>query len=422
MNKLFSSFNQSNHSDWQNTIIKELKGLDYNETLVYETLEGIKINPFYTTEVSEVKNFTLNKTQKGWDVFTEITNQDLLNLNEVDGLVIDLEQNKPNKNFKNILLSKNPYLFNNYLNEPENAFFKLDIYGGLFKSGNWFKDQESDETLIKNVLNTSNSKKVICVDNSIFQNAGANIVQQIAIALCHANEYIEKFGNDAINRIYFNFSVGGNFFFEIAKLRAFRFLWDSFVASKNINSEAYLFTENSFRNKSKLDKDNNTIRNSIECCAAILGGSNGILINSHEIISLNKNEFSFELAHKIQLILKQESFFNEFLDPIAGNYYVESITDELIEKSSALFREIEKSGGLIIGMKTGSIQKMVEDSNQKEFDLFNNNKNILIGVNKYKLEKLDYINEEAEKTFINTQLFNPISPTRLALKIEKTNE
>ena len=423
MINLFSEFPIKSEKEWKNKIISELKELDYHKTLVYSSLEGIDIQPIYTKEFTDYLPLSpLPKTQSNWDIFTEITDHSILNENEVDGFIVNLDKNEmPINGYKNILVCNDLNRLKEINFSSTQNFLQLDIYGNLFSTGNWFVDQSHDENLILHLLENKNLEKIICINNALFQNAGANCIQQLAFVLSHANDYIEKFGEKIIPKLYFNFAVGGNYFFEIAKLRAFRFMWQSFLESKNIDLEAYIFTESSMRNKSIFDSFNNVIRNTLEISSAIFGGSNGILIHAHDSFTDRNeiNNFSAELAHKEQLILKKESYLDKFSDPIEGNYFVESITNQMIEKAGDLFKKIEKNGGLIASMKQGMIQKMVNESHEKEQSFFDEQKQVLIGVNKFKNKE-----EKIENQFVPTQkndsiLFEPILAKRLAQKIEK---
>ncbi len=424
MTELFSAFKKTSSTAWQEKITAELKGLDYNEALVYSTLEGIDIQPFYAKDTIDYINLpSLPRTKAGWDIFTEITDASILNKNEVDGFVVNLEKNNLVEGYKNIVCCENYNQLKKIPNTSDVLYLKLDIYGDLFSSGNWFLDKTKDHAMVSSLSENSNYQKIICVTNSIFQNAGANMVQQLAFALSHANEYIENFGVDVVPKLFFNFAVGSNHFFEIAKLRAFRFLWQSFLESKNISSEAYILTESSYRNKSILDSYNNVIRNTLEVAAAIFGGSDGILIHPHDSYDNfgEKNNFSAELAHKQQQVLKKEAYLDKFLDPIAGNYFVETITDEMINKASILFKEIEKNGGLIEGIINGSIQKMISISDEKEQALFNSQQQVLIGVNKFRNnEEVINTNPFIEIKIATTTLFEPILAKRLAEEIEQS--
>jgi methylmalonyl-CoA mutase len=420
MTNLFSSFPTQTSAEWETKIIDELKNPDFAETLITQTLEDISVLPFYSKESNLLSDLSpLPKSKTGWEIFTESSKISDLNANEVDGILVDLEKNKPDENYKNLVQFKKIETLTNLNTSNKNILLKLDIYGNLCSTGNWFIDQKSDEIFVRELLEKSNFEKSICIQNSIFQNAGANMIQQLALALSHTNEYIETFGNEIVKHIFYNFSVGNNYFFEVAKLRAFRFLLQSFLESKNIHCEAYIFTESSYRNKSFLDSYNNVIRNTLETSSAVFGGSDAVLIHAHDSFSQEdlSNDFSTELAHKIQLILKKESYLDKFSDPMAGNYYVENITNEMMEKAGILFKKIEKEGGLIEGMKNGSIQKMISISHNKEQEQFDKQKQVLIGVNKFRNTEKKLHSVLFDKKS-NSTLFNPILPIRISQKIE----
>lgn len=150
-------------------------------------------------------------------------------------------------------------------NLPNLKYLDLDIYGYLAQNGLWQNDSEkASKEVVKESLALKNFEKVISIQGDVYQNAGANHVQQIAITLAHAVEYLENFGADIADKIYFKFAVGSNYFFEVAKLRAFRFLWKMILEQYNKESEAFIFTSTSDRNKSKLDIYNNVIRSTMK--------------------------------------------------------------------------------------------------------------------------------------------------------------
>ena len=230
----------------------------------------------------------------------------------------------------------------------------------------------------------------------MYQNADANHVQQLAITLAHAVEYLETFGADSADKMYFRFAVGSNYFFEIAKLRAFRFLWKLILEQYHKESEAYIYATNSLRNKSKLDQYNNVIRTTIEANAMILGGADVINIESYDAI-IETSDFGLELAAKQQLLLQKESNLNQFTDPVAGSYYIESLTNQLAEKALELFKTIQNAGGFVKALENETIQDFIYSTARKEQKEFDANEINLIGVNKFRNEEEKIQNTKKDK-------------------------
>ena len=278
--------------------------------------------------------------------------------------------------------------------------------------------QAEDFKKIEQILAENTFEKCIEVDASVYQNAGANHVQQIAIALSHGVEYLEKLGAEAASKLYFKVAVGGNYFFEIAKLRALRTLWDLILDEYNSEAETFIFAENSLRNKSLLDVHNNIIRNGLEASAAIQGKADVVNVLPYDEIK-GASPFSEELASKQQLVLQKESYFDKFMDPVSGSFFVENLTELMSRNALELFKKLEADGGFLKGLAEGKIQKMIRKSAEKEQAAFDEGKLILIGVNKF-LNPTDKI-EKIEKPLneIRTQI-QPIFPKRLAEKLENT--
>ena len=303
-------------------------------------------------------------------------------------------------------------------NLPNLKYLDLDIYGYLAQNGLWQNDSEkASKEVVKESLALKNFEKVISIQGDVYQNAGANHIQQIAITLAHAVEYLENFGADIADKIYFKFAVGSNYFFEVAKLRAFRFLWKMILEQYNKESEAFIFTSTSDRNKSKLDIYNNVIRSTIEASSAIFGSSDAVFVGSYDEVN-KESDFGLELAAKQQLLLQKESYLNQFADPAAGSFYIESLTNQMAENALELFKTIQNVGGFVNALQNETIQDFVYTSAKKEQKDFDEQTIKLIGVNKFR-NPADVIEKSPKEKVVKQALFVPIVPTRLAEKEEK---
>lgn len=259
-------------------------------------------------------------------------------------------------------------------------------------------------------------------DVGLYQNAGANITQQLAYALAHANEYLNHFKSKTGN-IVFNISVGGNYFFEIAKLRALRLLWKSLAAEYEIEMDCIILVQPSKRNKTLYDYNVNMLRTTTECMSAALGGANTVCNLAYDSIYHKDNEFGERIARNQLLVLKKESYFDAVQNPAEGAYYIESLTHQLAEKALELFKNIEAKGGFLSQLKTHSIQKKIKESANKEQQLFNDGNEVLVGTNKY-LNSNDRMKSELElfpfvKTNPRKTLLEPIIEKRLAETLEQ---
>ncbi|MHA7057992.1 methylmalonyl-CoA mutase subunit beta [Aquimarina sp. M1] len=451
---LFDDFDEVSAKEWKQKIQFDLKGADYNEALIYKSLEGIDIKPFYNEE--DIEDISvINKSishPSSWknSIKVDVTDAVAGNAKALEAIkkgaesiyfVIYKEDVDPSVLFRNITREtsihiETLFLSTDYINKlnlladtSELSIRVLtDIIGNVAKSGNWFKNLKDDHAKLENIVNKSTHlKNIISVDLSLLQNGGATMIQQLAYGIAHANEYLNYFQNQENNPfldkpIIFNVAIGGNYFFEIAKLRALRLLWNSLAAEYNVLRKCYVFAHPSHRNKTILDYNVNMLRTTTECMSAILGGADTIHNLRYDDIYNEENDFGTRIAINQLLILKNESYFDIVNNPASGSYYIESLTNQLADKALVLFKNIEKAGGFLKQLKEGTIQKKIKESADKEQELFDNEELILTGTNKYqntdevtpRLQKNPFLEMVQRKTLVN-----PIIRRRLCEKMEK---
>jgi len=445
-NVLFNDFTPVSEKQWKQKIQFELKGEDYNESLVWESLEGIKVKPFYHSEDIETEN-TIPKPLATWKITEaiyagnpEIANKKALRALEkgAESLFFTIPTSDIDVQIllKNIPLSSTVVYFDIQFLSPEyqanfkpferknNAglYFKTDIIHHLCKTGNWHDSSEKDIELF---LAAVPHYKNLIIDTTSYQNAGANFTQQLAYALAHVNEYltlIPEAQRSAVT-ISFKIAVGTNYFFEIAKIRALRLLWKSLALAYAIPTSCKIIAVPTRRNKTLYDYNGNMLRTTTESMAAILGGADAICNMPYDAIYHKTNEFSERIARNQLLVLKEESYFDKTTNPADGAYYIESLTQQLAEKSLNLFKEIEKAGGFLKQLKENTIQKKIKESAQKEQLLFDTKQEILVGANKYQstldkmkgaLEIYPFVKNKPRKSVIE-----PIIERRLAEELEQ---
>ena len=445
---LFQEFETITSKQWKQQIQFELKGLDYNETLVWESPEGIKVKPFYhkdddfkTNNVStEATNFKIVQNIYVFDVQKSIKKAKNALLRGADNirftipddkvvisqLLLDIDLNK-NRIYINLQFLSIDYITKiNQFAQSKSAiiYCQIDPIHQLVSDGNWFETSEKNnfETL-DTILNNCQNIAIITVKSGIYQNAGANIVQQLAYTLSHVNEYFNTI-KTIKHPIIIEVAVGTNYFFEIAKLRALRLLFKTLSLEYNHDLDCEIIITPTKRNKTIYDYNTNMLRTTTECMSAILGGANGICNLAYDAIYHKDNEFGDRIARNQLLILKHESYFDKVNNPADGSYYIEILTEQLAEKSLILFKEIESNGGLIEQLKKGTIQKKIQESDLKEQNLFDSGKEILLGTNKHPnpndrmkndLEILPFVKIKPRKTLII-----PIIEKRLAEKMEQS--
>lgn len=444
---LFSDFETISSKQWKQQIQYELKGADYNETLVWESPEGIKVKPFYhNDEVEESNsNFAINSSKESFKILQNIFVHDVKKSNEraINTLnrgaesirfTIENETISIESLMQNLPLEKTAYYFylpflsidfvsklNDFAAKNQTKFIiQIDPIGQLCKDGNWFENLENDFEK----LNTISKFQIptININAGIYQNAGANIVQQLAYTLAHTNEYFNRI--PAINQpITIEVSIGTNYFFEIAKLRALRLLFSTLAKEYNHNFDCHIIATPTKRNKTIYDYNVNMLRTTTECMSAILGGANAIANLPYDALYHKDNEFGDRISRNQLLVLKHESYFDKVSNPADGAYYIENITRQLAEKALELFKDIEKNGGLITQLIEGNIQKKIQESAAKEQELFDSGKEVLLGTNKYPnkndqmkndLELYPFVKQNPRKTLIA-----PIIEKRLAEKLEQ---
>jgi methylmalonyl-CoA mutase len=218
-------------------------------------------------------------------------------------------------------------------------------------------------------------------------------------------------------------SVGTNYFFEIAKLRALRLLFNLIAKEYNHNIDCHILVSPTKRNKTLYDYNLNMLRTTTECMSAILGGADAIANLPYDAIYHKDNEFGDRIARNQLLILKHESHFDKVNNPADGSYYIESLTQQLAEKALALFHDIEAQGGFLKQLNEGIIKRKIQESADKEQGLFDAGKEILLGTNKHPnkndrmkddLELFPFVKIKPRKTLIT-----PIIERRLSEKIEQ---
>ncbi|MEM7381200.1 MAG: methylmalonyl-CoA mutase subunit beta [Bacteroidota bacterium] len=452
-NKLFDEFPKVSAKAWKQQIQAGLKGADYNESLVWGSPEGILVKPFYSLEDLQDSSLQLSPEMEQWKIGQEIQ---LDSVNEANEKIRDTQKrgaesfliNIPSKQaslddlFAGIDMRDVPVHFNfeEYPDKSLNKLIKsipaevasvhlgLDPVGYFARYGSWRSIQDEDLGLAMNMCTSYAGKRKyypLSVDMGLYQNAGANIVQQLAYGMAHANEYLQLLNDlelDAIG-ITFKVAIGGNYFFEIAKLRALRILWEKLSEAYGIEVQFHLTAFPSKRNKVIYDYNTNLLRTSTECLAAIVGGANTICNLPYDGLYHEENEFADRLARNQLLILKHESYLDKVANPSEGSYYIETLTRQLSEKALELFKQIEKGGGFLRQLKEHTIQRKIRESAKKEQQAFDDSLEVLIGTNKYQneadrmkseLKRDPFLKKDRRKTSIE-----PVIERRLAEEIEK---
>jgi methylmalonyl-CoA mutase len=241
----------------------------------------------------------------------------------------------------------------------------------------------------------------ISISGYHMQEAGANLVQELAYTLADGREYVRaaiERGMDVdkfAGRLSFFFAIGMNFFMEAAKLRAARLLWsrimDEFQPKDPRSKMLRTHCQTSGVSLQEQDPYNNVIRTAYEAMSAVLGGTQSLHTNALDEAIALPTEFSARIARNTQLILQEETGITNVVDPLAGSYYVESLTAELAEKAWALIEEVEALGGMTKAVASGMPKLRIEESAAKRQAMIDRGEEVIVGVNKYRKDKEDPI-------------------------------
>src|SRR6056297_930915 len=233
------------------------------------------------------------------------------------------------------------------------------------------------------------------------QEAGANLVQELAYTLADGREYVKaaiEAGMDVDSfapRLSFFFAIGMNFFMEAAKLRAARLLWHRIMTEFDAKSEKskMLRTHCQTSGVSLQEQDpyNNVIRTAYEAMSAVLGGTQSLHTNALDEAIALPTDFSARIARNTQLILQEETGVTNVVDPLAGSYYVEKLTHDLAEKAWELIEEVEEMGGMTRAVESGMPKLRIEETAATRQAMIDRGDEVIVGVNKYRKEKEDPI-------------------------------
>ncbi len=435
MDEINNIFEGVSSKQWKQKIQYELNGSDYN-SIIREGIEQIPVKPFYhfdektpghpeiarktvTTKISTqiyVANSLKTAKRMARDIESGITHFVLIIPNTEINCIELLEQ----ISLQDIsVFIKCQFLTPEYCIaiqtkfKHQNVVILNDPIAQLTRTGNWFYNYEKDFETLLTIVNQPNS--TLSCDITSIQNSGGTIIQQVGMALAHCNEYFNCISNTDIN-VVFEIAIGGNYFFEIAKIKALRLAYQTLAAEYGLTPSCYIFAQPSKRNKTWIDHENNTIRTTTESLSALIGGVDAVAIMPNDFIFKKENTFSNRLAKNQLLILLQEFDLNLNQNPTEGAYYLNYLTHQIAQKSLLLFKEIERKGGYLQLLKSGDIQKRIQESATIEQDLFDQKKITLVGGN-------IFIDQNLTPDISTTELypFSKIKPRKTIIKpfIEK---
>lgn len=427
--KLFAEFPAITKHDWISQVNKDLKGKDFDDTLVWHSLENFDIQPYYAKEdlstlpLEAIQAAQKNKKSGSWQNRPSVkyTNEKATNALiisylqkgadavNIDFSDIDLKQVDLVKLLNNIKLSDSPIFFTTSqgteLLTNLSKFIHYLPKGGV--QADVITNSFTTESSEGNKLTWENTKQIIAqttqypnfqaftVSSHVFHNAGANAVQELAFTLASAVEYLDKLTDldltpeQIINKLGFSVSVGTNYFIEIAKLRTLRYLWSKVLESYNCASLIHgcqIHCQTSSFYDSKLSPYTNMLRATTEAMSAVMGGCDALTVLAYDsVIGEQNSEFGERIARNVSILMREEAHLDKTTDPSAGSYYIENLTYQLASNAWALFQKVEAMGGIMAAYEKGFITAEINQSFEAKVNSLQNEK-VMVGVNKFRVE------------------------------------
>jgi len=445
MEKLFKEFNTKTLKEWNDKIVTDLKGKDY-EGLIWNSPENIKVNPVYNAESVKEINGDTTHNHSDWEIeqsLNEPTNKQVLaSLNGGASalLLSNIDNSSLEQVLENVLVQHiQTSIKSNNIENSVDAFLdiiekrnldKKEIKGSLqydplmtalkkgsFNTGFW------DEFKSVNKKATSlTAYKTLSIQGQEYHNSGATATQELAYSLAQISEYFSHNSDLKASKIQVSLGVSTNYFFEIAKFRAIRILWNQVLkAYKKEDTILDLRAETGLRSSTLFDPHVNMLRTTSQCMSAALGGANTVNVSNFNSAYKQDDDFAQRMGRNISLILKEESYFNKVSDPSAGSYYIEQITNELSQNAWILFQEIEAQGGWINAVKSNFIQDKIAANAEIQEENFTEGKTELLGTNLYpnKEEKMNaQLEISVQKVKIEGLEFKALNTKRLSTQMD----
>ncbi len=446
--KLFSQFPPVSTERWEEVITADLKGADYQKKLVWRTSEGFNVRPYYRAEdlagigylgktSGQFPYVRGNKCKNHWRIHQTIRVEDpvaanalaiaavgagaesigydltrKLNASEAATLLSGLDLNTVEIAFSGVPDASLPEAVfaaaENAGARPEDfrVFFGFDPIIKQLSLRGEFCDKACGEECFRTIAGLVarfakwNKARFITVSGEEFHNSGSTITQELAFTLAAGHEYFVKLteaglsAEQAARTIRFSMAVSSNYFMEIAKFRAARMLWANIMDAYTDGCARKMFTHavTSRWNITAYDPYVNMLRGTTEAMSASLSGVHSLEVTPFDAAYENPTEFSARIARNVQLLLKNESHFDNVVDPAGGSYYIENLTRSIAEQAWKLFRETEDKGGYTAAFRSGFIPNAVKASAEAKDNAVATRRIALLGTNQF-----PNFNETADK-------------------------
>jgi len=437
--RLLSEFPAISTQEWKDKIVTDLKGADFERKLVWRTNEGFNVNPFYRREdleglstpkvmPAEYPYVRSTRMDNEWLIRQDINVNDPKEANEkaldilnkgITSLGFKLRRDQVNKEtlailLKGIMPEAIELNFSCCISVAaqlagELAAYLTEVGADVAQCKGSINFDPFKKQLVKGISNPQwvamcaqlldaicplPKYRVLTVNALNINNAGAYIYQELGYALSWGAELIDKLTEagysieELTSRIKFVFGVGSNYFMELAKFRAARWLWAEIIGAygdqyKGDAAKIHMHAVTSTWNKTIYDAHVNLLRTQTEAMSATLGGVDSLTVQPFDVTYQESDNFSERIARNQQLLLKEESHFDKVIDPAAGSYYIEHLTNALAEQAWKLFLAVEEEGGFAAAVEAGSVQKAVNASNAKRHAAVAARKEIFLGTNQF---------------------------------------
>ena len=437
--KLFTEFAVPTTQEWLDKIEVDLKGADFQKRLVWRTNEGFNVQPFYRREdLANLKTpdalpgeFPFvrgnKKDSNEWYVRQNIKVDDPVEGNKkaldilmkgVDSIGFRFEAEQLNADFIEKLLKdirldivevsyrtcqrhvlELADLLVDYIEKK--GYDKEKIVGGIgFDPIERMLMKGKDTTmllpempkLVEKLKDLPNLRCVM-VHSDLLNNSGAYIVQELGYALAWGNEYLQQLTDAGVDvdlaakKIKFYMGISENYFMEIAKFRAARLLWAQIVKQYEPKCDCackmIINATTSTYNQTLFDSYVNLLRSQTEAMSAALGGVHSMVVTPFDAPYEKATDFSERIARNQQLLIKEESHFDRIVDPSAGSYYIEHLTDALAKEAWKLFLKVEEEGGFLAAVKAGTVQADINATNVKRHGDAAKRKEFILGTNQF---------------------------------------
>ena len=440
--KLFAEFPPVSTEQWESVIAVDLKGADYEKKLVWRTAEGFNVRPYYRAEnLDDIKylgsqcgefpyvrgtgkdnNWRIVQTievgcpkeanaqatvllTKGVESIGFVIGDKEFSAADLDTLLSGISVKNTELVFSGCATKKVAGLFIDKMDkegvDPETvrASFVLDpivkkltLKGTMACKNGQCKGFENLASLISKGA-AYKRIRFVNVSGEIFHNSGSTIVQELAFTLAAGHEYVVKLMEQGLSvdqvapALRFSMAISSNYFMEIAKFRAARLLWANIMApynpSRGCASKMKVHAVTSKWNMTVYDPYVNMLRGTTEAMSAAVSGVHSIEVLPFDTPYEKPTDFSARIARNVQLLLKEESHFNQVCDAAGGSYYIENLTNSIAEQAWNLFRQVEEKGGYIAAFEAGFIQDQVEASAAKKNSNIATRRETLLGTNQF---------------------------------------